>query len=223
MVGLAVLLLPAAGQTRIPPESDGSTYSWPAASIVTTDVAPWGGGYVRSDPYLIDCPLACIRPFDKGRTVSFRAFPTPGFTFKGWEGPCAGQSNPCTLTLDSSAVEVVATFSGFYVPPAPPAPPAPAISVTVSGACPSCTISVVGTGFAPSSSIDLAVDITSPPLGSFTVPGFATTDANGVWSVSPSLPCDFGSGPYVGPFEEDVTATDSTGRSASTHVSATCV
>ena len=108
-------------------------------------------------------------------------------------------------------------------PPAPPAPPAPAITVTVSGTCPSCTISVVGTGFAPSSSIDLAVEITSPPLGSFTVPGFATTDANGVWSASPSLPCDFDSGPYVGPFEEDVTATDSTGRSASAHVSATYV
>ena len=169
---------------------------------------------------LIDCPLACIRPFERGRTVSFTAFPTPGFTFEGWDGPCAGQANPCTLKLDSSASEVVARFSGFYVPPQPPPP---AISVTVSGQCPGCTISAVGTGFAPSSSIDLSGEITSPPLGPFSVPGITTTDANGVWSISTTLPCDFGSGPYVGPFEEDITATDSTGRSASAHLSALCI
>ena len=63
-VTAAAALLPGAGQSR-PPESDGSTYTWTGAATLTVDVKPWGGGYVRSDPYLIDCPMACIRPFDR--------------------------------------------------------------------------------------------------------------------------------------------------------------
>lgn len=75
------LLLPATGQPR-PPEEDGSSYVWPGAITLTVDVRPWGGGYVRSTPYLIDCPLACIRPFDGGREVTLTAYPTPGHTFE---------------------------------------------------------------------------------------------------------------------------------------------
>jgi hypothetical protein len=52
----AAALLPAAGQSK-PPESDGSAYTWTGAATLTVDVEPWGGGYVRSDPYLIDCGL----------------------------------------------------------------------------------------------------------------------------------------------------------------------
>jgi hypothetical protein len=225
LVTVAVaLLLPAAGQTRLPPEDDGSTYTWPGATTMTVDVAPWGGGYVRSTPYLIDCPLACIRPFDQGRQVALTAYPTPGFTFESWTGACAGQPNPCTLTTSGAALLVTAVFSGFYVPPAPPAPAGPSLVVSVSGPCPGCTASALGTGFAPNSTIDLDVTITSPPPGaSVTLPGFATTDANGTWTYSGPLGCDFGDGPYVGPFEEDITAHDSAGGSAFAHLSATCV
>ena len=119
----AAALFPAASQSR-PPESDGSTYTWTGAATLTVDVKPWGGGYVRSDPYLIDCPFACIRSFDAGREVKLTAYMTPGHTFKAWEGACAGQGNPCTIKV-SGAMDVTAVLEGQYVPPAPPAPPKP--------------------------------------------------------------------------------------------------
>jgi hypothetical protein len=62
LIAATVVVLPAAGQTHLPPEDDGSTFSWPGATTLTVNVQPWGGGYIRSTPYLIDCPLACIRP-----------------------------------------------------------------------------------------------------------------------------------------------------------------
>ena len=83
--------------------------------------------------------------------------------------------------------------------------------------------SAVGTGFHPNSSITLFVSITSPPLGSVELPGFATTDANGSWSFEGPLECDFGEGQYVGPFVEDITATDDEGASASSTLTADCV
>ncbi len=81
--------------------------------MVTVDVEPWGGGYVRSTPYLIDCPLACIRPVQPGRELTLTAYPTPGFTFDRWTGACEGQPNPCTLNRAGAAADVTAVFSGF--------------------------------------------------------------------------------------------------------------
>jgi hypothetical protein len=220
-MGAVLVVLPsAAGQTRVPPEHDGSTYTWPDATTVTVDVEPWGSGFVQSTPYLIDCPLACIRPFDQGREVTFTARPTSGFTFASWIGPCEGQPNPCTLTLSGATVDVGAVFTGRYIPP-PPA--GPRLALSVSGDCPGCTASAVGTGFHPNSSITLSGEIISPPGGTFVLPGLTTTDATGTWSYTATIPCDFGSGPYVGPFVEDVTATDAEGASASGRVTANCV
>ncbi len=223
LVGAIVLLLPAAGQTRLPPEDDGSTYTWPGATTMTVDVQPWGGGYVRSTPYLVDCPLACIRPFDPGREVMLTAYPTSGFTFVAWTGVCAGQPNPCTLTTSGATMDVTAVFSGHYVPPPAPPPAGPRLTVSVSGTCPGCFASGTGTGFHPNSSITLHVDITSPPLGNVVLDDVTTTDATGSWSYGNTLNCDFGDGPYVGQFEEDITATDTEGASASGHLSATCL
>lgn len=223
LIAVTFLALPASGQTRLPPEDDGSTYTWPGATTVTVNVEPWGGGYVRSTPYLIDCPLACIRPFDPGREVTLTAYPTPGFTFESWTDACAGQPNPCRLTTSGAALGVTAVFSGRYVPPSPPSRPGPRIRLSVSGDCPGCVASAVGTGFHPNSSITLLVDITSPPLGSIEIPGFATTDPSGSWTFEGTVPCDFGDGPYVGPFVEDVTATDAKGASASGRLTANCV
>jgi hypothetical protein len=48
------------------------------------------------------------------------AYPTNGFAFTGWVGDaCAGQGNPCTLTMSADTV-VTAAFSGHYVPIPPP-------------------------------------------------------------------------------------------------------
>jgi hypothetical protein len=99
-------------------------------------------------------------------------------------------------------------FSGHYVPPAPgpSSPPGPTLSLNVSGTCPGCVATAVGTGFHPNSSITLFVDIISPPLGSVELPGFAITDAGGSWT-----------------FEGDITATDEEGASASGRLTAECV
>jgi hypothetical protein len=223
VLATSLLVLPAAGQMRVPPEDDGSTFTWPGATTVTVNVEPWGGGSIQSAPYLIDCPLACIRPFDPGREVTLTAHPTSGFTFESWTDACAGQSNPCKLTTSGDALGVTAIFSGRYVPPASSSPPGPALLLSVSGSCPGCVASAVGTGFHPNSSITLFVSITSPPLGSVELPGFATTNASGSWSFEGTVPCDFGNGPYVGPFVEDITATDEEGASASGLLTADCV
>src|SRR5688572_20410972 len=123
-------MLPGAAQSHIPPESDGSTYTWTGAATLNVDVKPWGGGYVRSTPYLIDCPMACIRPLEQGREITLTANATPGHKFESWEGAaCAGQGNPCTLKASGGLIDVRAVFSGQFVPPAPPAPAAPPVEV----------------------------------------------------------------------------------------------
>src|SRR5262245_66541425 len=99
LTGLILFAVPAAGRTHASPqETDGSSYTWPGATMVTVDVQPWGAGYVRSTPYLIDCPLACVRPYEPGREVTLTAYPTPGFAFASWTGACEGEPNPCSLT-----------------------------------------------------------------------------------------------------------------------------
>lgn len=224
------VLLPSSGQSR-PPETDGSSYTWAGAATLSVDVKPWGGGYVRSDPYLIDCPLACIRPVDQNREIKLTAFVTIGHTFSGWEGACAGQGNPCTLKVTGGLVETAAIFTGQYTPPAPPAsttptPPGPpeadpALTNTFTfGNCgPGCfTVGLSGTDYNPTSSIDVTVDYStpdSPPGGASNV---ATSDAFGAWSTSFTGSC----GSYTGPVVIDVTATDALGGSASTQVTGNC-
>lgn len=220
-------LLPAAGQSR-PPESDGSTYTWTGAATLSVDVKPWGGGYVRSDPYLIDCPMACIRSFDPGREVTLTAYMTPGHTFKAWEGACAGQGNPCTVKV-SGAMDVTAVLEGQYVPPAPPKPSTPPVSVnpqlsadTQAGACPQCfTTTLTGTGYHPNSSIDLVLEYVTPDAGTFEA-GIGTSDAAGSWSQGLAENCEFDNGTYSGPVVWNLTATDAEGASASTQVTGTC-
>jgi hypothetical protein len=84
-------------------------------------VEPWGGGFVQNVPkYFIDCPFACIRPFDTGATVTLAATPTTGYTFVGWKvadhgqpataGACVG-TGTCTVTMSGSK-DVVAVFDG---------------------------------------------------------------------------------------------------------------
>jgi len=134
VAGVAAALA-TTGQSK-PPESDGSTYTWTGAATLSVDVKPWGGGYVRSDPYLIDCPMACLRAFEPNREVKLTAYMTPGHTFKAWEGACAGQGNPCTIRV-SGAMEVTAVLEGQYVPPAPAKPPA-SVSSRQRASIPTC-------------------------------------------------------------------------------------
>ena len=221
------MMLPGAGQSR-PPESDGSTYAWTGAATLTVDVKPWGGGYVRSDPYLIDCPMACIRAFDANREVKLTAYMTPGHTFKAWEGACAGQGNPCTIKV-SGSMDVTAVLEGQYVPPTPPAPPAPPAAVNpaitvvdTQGTCPECyTTLVSGTGFHPNSAITITFVFSSPTTPDEVFADVETSDASGSWSQGFFDPCTYGGG-YVGPVESEVIATDAEGASATGHSSGVC-
>jgi hypothetical protein len=224
-----VALLPATGHAG-PPQSDGSTYTWPGAAVLTVDVKPWGGGYVRSDPYLIDCPGACVRPFDPGREVTLTAYMTPGHTFKGWEGACAGQANPCTLKLSGTAIDVTAVLTGQYVPPKPPPSAAvnPQLSAQTVGAdnCPTCATTYTGAGYHPNSSISFHFDY-SLPAGGYEQ-DFANaepTDANGAWTqvfIENCLFEGFPANTYHGPIDVTATATDTEGASDSTDVSMLC-
>ena len=221
----AAALFPAASQSR-PPESDGSTYTWTGAATLTVDVKPWGGGYVRSDPYLIDCPFACIRSFDAGREVKLTAYMTPGHTFKAWEGACAGQGNPCTIKV-SGAMDVTAVLEGQYVPPAPPTPPTPPAAVNPSLSVVDVTgrrlqSAVLHDGVLRDGLQPEQLDRRSRSRSSLRSPTRAPSSGcrderrSGAWSQGYYDACDYG-GRYTGPVEMDVTATDAEGASATTH------
>ncbi len=84
---------------------------------IAVDVEPGGAGWVRSDPYLIDCPNKCQATYGAGGVLTLEAHPTSGFTFEGWSGDRTG-ADACVVTMDHSR-NVVAHFGGHYVPPRP--------------------------------------------------------------------------------------------------------
>jgi hypothetical protein len=96
-------------------------YTWAGAQTLRVSVEPCGGGFVQNVPkYFVDCPFACIRPFDTGATVTLTATPPTGYTFVGWKvadhaqpataGACPG-TGTCTVTMSGSK-DVVAVFDG---------------------------------------------------------------------------------------------------------------
>jgi hypothetical protein len=91
--------------------------TWPGAVLLHIERSPAASGYVRSDPYYLDCPNACTRPFDPGQKVTLWAYPSSGPDFSGWSGDlCAGQGNPCVATIAKDSI-VTANFTGAVVPP----------------------------------------------------------------------------------------------------------
>lgn len=69
-----------------------------------------GAGVVSSSDQLIQCGATCIHRYPKGTRVTLTATAGTGATFAGWLGPCAGQPNPCLLTV-SSYTPVAADFT----------------------------------------------------------------------------------------------------------------
>jgi uncharacterized repeat protein (TIGR02543 family) len=91
----------------------------PSAMRLSVTIDPDGAGWVRSSPYLLDCPAKCADAFDRDMDVRLDAHPTSGFTFEGWSGACSG-TGPCVVATDAEK-SVTAHFSGRFVPvPAPP-------------------------------------------------------------------------------------------------------
>jgi len=122
VAGLMVVGVVSAGTGSLPAPKDHDTYdSWPGAQLLQVTPEPWGAGFVQSVPkYRMDCPLACIRAYDTGATVTLVATPSAGFTFVGWQvadhgSPATAAACPgtgaCTVTM-SGAKDVVALFDG---------------------------------------------------------------------------------------------------------------
>ena len=87
----------------------GTNYSITAnfTRLVTLTVSRSGAGSgsVSSSPAGIACGADCSEIYTSGTGVTLTATASPGSVFIGWTGPCAGQANPCTLTLtDDQAV-----------------------------------------------------------------------------------------------------------------------
>jgi len=100
--------------------SDGCSVTMDAAKSVTANftlqlvltvaVSGTGTGVVLSVPAGISCGADCSEPYNSNVVVSLTASPSQGSVFDGWSGACAGQSNPCAVTMNS-ANAVGATFS----------------------------------------------------------------------------------------------------------------
>ncbi len=63
---------------------------------------------------VIDCGSNCNAQFGKNAVVTLIATATPGSTFKGWGGACAGAESSCQVTM-TQAQNVKATFSGVQL------------------------------------------------------------------------------------------------------------
>jgi hypothetical protein len=79
------------------------------ATLVVARQGP-GSGRVSSGPPGIDCGNDCSEAYPLGTVVTLRVAADPGATFVGWGGACAGQGDPCTLTLSGSR-SATATFA----------------------------------------------------------------------------------------------------------------
>ena len=222
LLAATLLALPAAGKSRLPPEDDGSTFTWPGATTVTVDVEPWGGGYVRSTQP--DRLPARLHPSVRRRTRGdVHGVPNPRVHLRVMDRRLRGPAE--SLHADDLRCRA-RRGCGVQRPLRAAVVPVSTGSDTQRerhGDLPRMRCEGARDGFHPNSSITLFVAISSPPLGSVELPGFATTDAAGSWSFEGTVPCDFGSGPYIGPFVEDITATDAQGASASGHLMAECV
>lgn len=69
-----------------------------------------GNGVITSSPAGITCGFDCDEIYTKGTVITLNVAAAEGSVFNGWTGACAGQINPCKLTLNSDA-STTATFA----------------------------------------------------------------------------------------------------------------
>jgi Divergent InlB B-repeat domain/RTX calcium-binding nonapeptide repeat (4 copies) len=103
-----------------------------------------GTGTIQSQNGSTSGGLPFAHPVPAGTQATVTAMPHAGSVFTGWGGACAGQANPCTLTVTQPAT-VTATFDlkpadqpppppTGGTPPAPPSPKSsPAHGCTITG------------------------------------------------------------------------------------------
>jgi len=80
-------------------------------------------GYVNlAQDNALNCPGSCGDSYSSGSGIELVAQPSPGRSFVGWSGACAGTNPVCSFTLSSNE-SVTATFT---TPPPPSTKPGPA-------------------------------------------------------------------------------------------------
>ena len=85
-----------------------ATFITPPRTLTVTKAGD-GEGIVVSNPAGIDCGTTCSTQYGDGTVVILSASPSPGSTFEGWSGVCAGTAT-CVLTMLADR-SVTATFT----------------------------------------------------------------------------------------------------------------
>ncbi|HZH04211.1 MAG TPA: hypothetical protein VEY30_10520, partial [Myxococcaceae bacterium] len=135
-------------------------------SLLTVTKSGGGTGVVLSSPAAISCGNTCTGSFATGSQLSLTAIPDPNYGFLGWTGSCAGQGNPCVLTLTGDET-VDAQFDAAYYVTASVVGGRGSISCTspvASGGTSTCTITTPP-GVLLASLTDEGVDVTGSVTG----------------------------------------------------------
>ncbi|PYR47170.1 MAG: hypothetical protein DMF95_17015, partial [Acidobacteria bacterium] len=91
----------------------GVTATFDVGVTLTVSKTGAAAGVVTSSPAGIDCGSTCAAAFSSGTVVTLTAQPSANSVFGGWSGACAGQANPCTVTVNA-AMSVTATFNTAF-------------------------------------------------------------------------------------------------------------
>ena len=76
----------------------------------TLTIIPDNYGGIHVDSF--DCPQVCSQKYAAGAEATLTAQPAGNRRFGGWTGGCAGQPNPCKLTMNANATVGVSFPSG---------------------------------------------------------------------------------------------------------------
>ena len=69
-----------------------------------------GAGTITAQDGRISCESDCIERYRKGTSITLTAAASAGQVFTGWRGACAGQQNPCSVSIQHYT-SVVAEFA----------------------------------------------------------------------------------------------------------------
>jgi hypothetical protein len=89
-----------------------ATFNGPTSFELDVALAGSGTGTITSTPAGIDCPGTCTADFPVDEVVELEAVPDPGNEFGGWGVACAGNPNPCSVTMDQDR-QVSAVFDNL--------------------------------------------------------------------------------------------------------------
>jgi len=97
----------------------GSLNSWGlvltcgAVNSFTLTVSKSGSGTVTSNPAGINCGSDCTESYASGTSVDLTATPSQSCTILTYSGACAGNSNPCSVTMSANKTVNVDFFTHY--------------------------------------------------------------------------------------------------------------